>query len=338
MNIQVQKEVEAASGEALNLEPFARLLSLCCRAHDRRLRRSVPALGAALALICERVDHEPARVAGMAAARRRARLDRHRVCALNEGQTRPAMTKEQGRVLSEADALEARGLAVLTKDRDETTRVERRSAKADVANARAMRKLVEVELAQTVTVREDDKRLAESADLDGVREDVQADKVIERRRGQAKVRIRTRDGLKLMHERGGFTPRDGSGKTRVDQAARIEADRMLAIGLRYRDRYEMSQASLRSCLGSSDRVAVQRNVYIDARAAQRRAALANRVRQLDIAVSVRLGPDALEALRMVAGEARTLRSITTSARHRERLAHGLTAALKLIGSMLEIAA
>lgn len=335
MNIQVQKEVEAASGEALSLVAFCAVLDLTT---GRKVpaRRAVRALASAIAEISHRVDHEPARVAGIAAAKRRARLERHRVCALNDGHARPALSKEQGRTLKEADALEARGLAVLTKDRDETTRSERRAAKADVAKARAMRKPIESELAQTVTVREDHKRLAEAADLDAEREDVEAGKVIDRARGQ--VRIRTRDGLKLLHERGAFTPRDDAGKVRADQAARIEADRMLAIGLRYRERYEMSQASLRSCLGSSDRVAVQRNVYIDARAAQRRAALANRVRQLDIAVSVRLGPDALEALRMVAGEARTLRSITTSSRHRERLADGLTSALKLIGSMLEIAA
>lgn len=336
MNIQVQKEVEAASGEALDLEPFARLLTLETDPKARRMRRLVRGFGQALALICERVDHEPARIAGLAAARRRARLERHRVCALNVASTRPTLSKEQGRTLNEADALEARGLAVLTQDRDETTRAERRVAKADVAKARAMRKPIESELAETVTVREDHKRLAEAVDLDAGREDVEAGKVIDRARGQ--VRIRTRDGLKLFHERGGLTPRDQAGEVRTDQAARIEADRLLAIGLRYRDRYEIAQTSMRSCLDMSETSKGAPTIWVQVTAAHRRAALANRVRQLDIAVSTRLGPDALEALRMVAGEARTLRSITNSARRRERLADGLTVALKLVGAMLEITA
>lgn len=335
MNIQVQKEVETASGEAIDLGAFSAVLDLTT---GRKVpaRRAVRALASAIAEIGYRVDHEPARVAGLTAAKRRARLERHRVCALNDGQTRPVLSKEQGRTLNEADALEARGLAVLTKDRDKTTRAERRAAKADVAKARALRKPIESELAQTATVREDHKRLAETVTLDGDREAVEAGRVIDRARGQ--VRIRTRDGLKLMHERGGFTPRDEAGEVRDDQAARIEADRLLAIGLRYRDRYEMAQASMRSCLDMSGTSKGAPTLWVQVSAAHRRAALANQVRFFEMAVSARLGPDALEALRMVAGEGRTLRSITTSAWRREQLAAGLTAALRLIGSMQEIGA
>ena len=75
---------------------------------------------------------------------------------------------------------------------------------------------------------------------------------------------------------------------------RFEADRLLAVGLRYRERHERSASSLKSCLAVSDGARVQRSMWETALLSQRRAALANQVRRLDIAVGTRLGAEAVE--------------------------------------------
>lgn len=115
---------------------------------------------------------------------------------------------------------------------------------------------------------------------------------------------------------------------------RIEADRLLALGLRYRDRFEIAQSSLKSCLEISDQAKGSGNLWVQATAARRRAALANQVRVLDIAVVTRLGPDGLLVLRKVAGEARTIRSLSASSRRREALAAVLPKALAIVGDIL----
>lgn len=324
MTIQIQKEdlnhaVEIDLAGLARVLAFAPAADLMQRRYDRWAKaeaaRQVKALGAALALICERMEREPARLAYAVEVRRRARLDRDRVRRLNGAMPKAALTKGQRKTLAEADALDAQAGQAKGSER-------RRLA----GEALRMRRLVETGRSVALAEREDDQRLAETAALEAGREGEA--EVVEKRRGQTQVRLRTRDGLKLLHERGGLTPKDGKG-------GRWEADRLLSVGLRYRDRYERAQSSLKSCLNVSDGARVQLTLWETARLSQRRAALANQVRELDIAVGVKLGGDAVQVLRAVAGEARTIRSLASGGKRRDRLAGLLTAALGIVADQIE---
>ena len=326
MTIQIQKEdlnhaVEIDLAGLARVLAFAPAADLMQRRYDRwanaEAARQVRALGAALALICERMEREPARAAYAVEVRRRARLDRDRVRRLNGAMPKAALTKGQRKTLAEADALDAQAAQAKGSER-------RRLA----GEALRMRRLVETGRSVALSEREDDQRLAETAALEAGREGEA--EVVEKRRGQTQVRLRTRDGLKLMHERGGLTPKDG----RDD--ARRAADHLLSVGLRYRDRYERAQSSLKSCLNVSDGARVQLTLWETARLSQRRAALANQVRQLDIAVGVKLGADAVHVLRAVAGEARTIRSLASGGKRRDRLAGLLVAALGIVADQIEM--
>lgn len=319
MTIQIQKRANAEAVEVLDLAPFCRVIELTVARWKRMVaRRAVRSLFDALALIADRVAREPNRQAYAATLKRGARSDRLRARQLRDGEDLPPLSPADLKALADADRVEARAVKG------------QRGAPAIRAQAGRQRNAVGDRIKAAAEARRADMRLAQSVALDAEREGEDPSQVLEKRRGQTQIRLRTRDGLKLIHERGGFTPKDG----RSPALARIEADRLLSVGLRYRDRYEIAQSSLRSCLATPDRAPPSRNMFMEGRAAQRRAALANAVRVLDIAVVVRHGPEALEALRMVAGEARTVRSLTGSARKRERLAAGLTAALTVIADML----
>lgn len=324
MTIQIQKE-DLNHAVEIDLAGLARVLAFAPAAdliqarYDRwakgEARRMARALGAALALICERSAREPVRAAYAVEVRRRARLDRDRVKRLNGAMPKAALTKGQIKTLAEADALDAKAAQAKGAER-------RRLA----GEALRMRRLVETGRSVALAEREDDQRLAETAALEAAREGEA--EVVEKRRGQTQVRLRTRDGLKLLHERGGLTPKDGRG-------GRWEADRLLSVGLRYRDRYERAQSSLKSCLNVSDGARVQLTLWETARLSQRRAALANQVRELDIAVGVKLGAEAVQVLRAVAGEARTIRSLASGGKRRDRLAGLLTAALGIVADQIE---
>lgn len=321
MTLQVQKVEIEATAQALDLAPLARLID---RVAGRRVpaAKAAAALGAALAVIADRHEREPVRVAYSLELRRRAKLDRQRARQLRDGEDAPALSPADLKALGKADAVEAK--AVKGK----------RGAPSIRAKAARMRIEVGEALAVRAETRRADLRLAQTLELDAAREGEPVDRVLEAKRGGGNKRLRTRDGLKLLHERGAFTPRGEDGQARRDLAARIEADRLLAIGLRYRDRYEIAAASLKSCLDTDQQPKREVTLWTQARAAQRRAALANQVRVLDIAVVTRLGEEALLALRMVAGEARTVNSITPSGRRRTRLAAALAAALAVVGDQL----
>lgn len=313
---------------AMDLGPFIRLLDIWQQ--DRwmwqaniRSDRAVRALGGALARIVRQVQREPVRAAHVNALRKKPREDRERARRLRDGEDAPRLSPGDLKALDGADRLEER--AVKGK----------RGAPSIRAAAARQRNLIGERLKASAEARRAEMRLVQTIELDAVREGVAVDAVLERRRGQGDVRIRTRDGLKLLHERGAFTPKDANGKPRVDQMARTEADRLLSIGLRYRDRYEIAQSSLKSCLATPDSPPPSPNMFVQGRAAQRRAALANQVRVLDVAVMTTLGGEALLALRMIAGEARTVNSICKAARRRERLAKGLSDALRVIGDMID---
>jgi len=261
--------------------------------------------------------------------RKRAKLDRHRIAALNDGQEVAAPTKAQAKALKDADALEAKARAALI--RPDRTPVMRQTALADLGRAYGMRHAVETERAKALAERQAAIRMAEAQTLDALREGDEPGSLVEKRRGQVQPRLRARDGLKLLHERGSFTPRDHDDAVRRDQAARQEAARLLAVGLRYRDRFELAASSLKSCLADTDRVQTQRDMYADARRAQRAAALNGKVREWEGMVSVALGSDALFALRAVAGEARSVSTLTTSSSRRALLTSKLRDALSLLG-------
>lgn len=335
MTIQIQKEEFVADGgAALDLSALSWALSVASAggrvrsAYQRwgraEARRQVAALSDALGEVTGRVAREPVREASALEARRRAKLDRVRVVAEVRAEAGRGLTEADRRALSEADALEAQ--AGLIGGRDSAGRLRRTTAQRAEAGRMQARALT---LRNEVSARQGlangtalaQRRMSALVDLEASREGVA--EVVEKRRGQTGVRLRTRDGLKLAHERGAF----GKGH--------VEAARLLAVGLRYRDRYEAAQASLKSCLDVADGVKVQRTLWMEAGAAQRRAARANLVRRLDVAVVTRYGPDALEALRAVAGEARTVRSLATGARRREALGRALVAALKVVAAELE---
>lgn len=250
--------------------------------------------------------------------RRRRRLERDRARSLRDGEDGAVLSPADLKALKAADDIEAKAVKG------------QKGAPSIRAQASRLRDAVGSALIARGETRRADLRLAETVELDAAREGEPVDKVLEVKRGEAKKRLRTRDGLKLLHERGAFTPKDG----RSPMAARIEADRLLSVGLRYRDRYEIAQSSLKSCLAISDSPPPSPNLYVQGRAAQRRAALANQVRVLDVAVATRLGPDALLTLRMVAGEARTVTSLTTSGHHRAKLTAVLAEALGVVGETL----
>ncbi|MGQ2989506.1 MAG: hypothetical protein ACT6RD_03405 [Brevundimonas sp.] len=327
MNIQIKKEeIEVAKGLAMDLGPFRRALALV-------------ASGLTVEEGQARLDREALRREGDVAARRRAKLDRVRIRTLNDGQTLAAPTKAQAKSLKEADALEAAARAVLDRGADAATPAERRAkrasaaerkaARADMGKAFGLRHKVEAERMAALAKRQDGLRLGEAEALDALRADEGAP-VVERERGQVGRRLRERDGLKLLHERGAFRPRSDEGEMRRDLAARLESDRLLAIGLRFRDRYEMAAASLRSSLPDGEQSGAVRSGFLEARYTQRRMALIQNVREWEAMVSVQIGADGLNALRLVAGEGRSIASITTSARRRDRMAKALTAALKLL--------
>lgn len=236
--------------------------------------------------------------------RKRRRLERHRAVALRDGEDMPALSAADFRALDAADRLEAKAVKG------------QRGAPSIRASAARARQAVGKAVVERGEARRADLRLAQTVELDAVREGVEPGQVLDVRRGQATKRLKTRDGLVMLHESGAISAQ------------------LLAVGLRYRAWYEVTQASLKSCLEVSDRAARATTTWSQCRAAQRRAALANRVRVMEAAVSTRLHPDALIALRAIAGEARTVNSITTAARRRMRLAEGLALALAVVADNL----
>lgn len=302
----------------VHLGPFVRLLDQVS-GRSMPAARAVRALGSAMALWCERMEHEPFRRVYNASLRAEAKAARERARRLRDGDDAPRLSASDLKALGEADRLEASAVKG------------QRGAPSIRATAARKRSEIGDRLAASAEARRAEMRLVQTVELDAAREGVAVDEVLERRRGQGDVRVRTRDGLKLLHERGQYTPKGERDAT----LARVEADRLLSVGLRYRDRYEIAQSSLKSCLAQADRPAPSPNMFVQGKAAQRRAALANQVRVLDMAVMAALGGEALLALRMIAGEARTVNSICKAARRRERLAKGLTDALRLIGDMLD---
>lgn len=335
MTIQIQTEEFVIAGEAaMDLSAFAWALSVAPAGEPVRAayvrwgrheaRRQVSALGTALAEVSGRVAREPVREATSLEARRRARLDRSRIVAEVRAEADRGLTTADREALAKADALDAEANAIGTRDgagRLRRTAEQRAQAGRLQGQAQALRRGVEVRRAQVAGLGLDQRRLGALVELEAAREGEA--EVIEKRRGQKGVRIRTRDGLKLAHERGAFGKRGW------------EADRLLAVGLRYRDRYEAAQASVKSCLDVAEAVRVQHNLWQEAGAAARRAARANLVRRLDMAVAARLGPDALNVLRAVAGEARTVRSLSSSGWRREVMTKALVAALKVVAEVLE---
>lgn len=337
MTIQIQKEEFVIAGEAaMDLSAFAWALSVApagepvraayVRWGRHQARRQVSALGAALAEVSGRVAREPVREATSLEARRRARLDRSRIVAEVRAEADRDLTTADREALAKADALDAEANAIGTRDgagRLRRTAEQRAQAGRLQGQAQALRRGVEARRAQSAGLGLAQRRMGALVELEAAREGEGEAEVIEKRRGQKGVRIRTRDGLKLAHERGAFGKRGW------------EADRLLAVGLRYRDRYEAAQASVKSCLDVADGVRVQRTIWMEAVAAQRRAARANLVRRLDVAVVTSLGPEALDVLRKVAGEARTVRSLSSSGWQREVMARLLVSALKVAGEVLE---
>lgn len=321
MKLQNQKAKIEETAEVLDLGPLVRLLD---RVTGRRVPagKAIKALAAALGEIAERHAHEPDRVAYSLELRRRAKLDRSRARQLRDGEDAPALTTADLKALKAADATEAQAVKG------------QRGAPSIRATAARQRDAVAVALTARAETRRADLRLAQTVELEALREGEAVADVLEVKRGTKQRRLRTRDGLALLHERDAFRPRDAEGQPRRDMAARIEADRLLSVGLRYRDRYEVAQSSLKSCLAQADGVKISPTLYVQGIAARRRAALANQVRVLDVAVVTKLGPDALLVLRMVAGEARTVNSITTSSRRRARLAVSLGEALAVVGDVL----
>ena len=306
--------------EGLDLAPLAALI----RMEVRRPRRMARALGSALALIVERTEREPVRRAKAAAARRSARAMRRRLAEEAANDDR-ALTDGQKADLAKADQLEAESIviragAVLADRR--LTSAERAKVTALRATANGLRSGVEQARLRTERMAAAERALREAAELDTAREGDDGHGAIERRRGQTQPRLRLRDGLKLMHERGGLGGRAGT----------VEADRLMAVGLRYRDRFELAATSLKSCLAASDKVRVNRNVWLEAQAAHRRAARANGVRLMEMRVAAAHGPEAVHVLRAVAGEGRTVSSLGRGGRAREARTELLVKALTVLAN------
>lgn len=318
--IEEKNSPKAEGIEVLDLAPLAKLIRL----EAGRPRRMARALGSALALIAHRVEREPVRKAKATAARKSAREMRRRLAAEAANDDR-ALTEAQQADLAKADQLEAESIviragAVLADRR--LTSAERRKVTALRATAFGLRSGVEQARLKTAALSAAERDLREAAELDAVREGYDGEGAVERRRGQTAVRMRLRDGLKLMHERGGLGGRPGT----------VEADRLMAVGLRYRDRYEMAATSLKSCLATSDKVKVERNVWLEAKAAHKRAAVANGVRVMELKVAGAAGPEAVHVLRAVAGEGRTVSSLASKTKERLALADLLLKALTVLAS------
>lgn len=287
-----------AEPSVLNLGPFAEAIERVWISWSRQdpSWRMMAALGGALALIASRTE-----------VRRRARLERHRALALRDGEDDPALSRADLKALADADAVEAKA------------KKGQRGAPAIRERAARMRAKVGADVKARGEARRSDLRLAQTVDLDAAREGWDVDKrgpVLDRKFGKGMPRLKTRDGLVMLHE------------------SKTLSKHLLAVGLRYRAWYEVTQASLKSCLEVSDKAKGAVTTWSQCRAAQRRAALANRVRTMEAAVATQLHPDALEALRLIAGEARTVNSISKSARKRERLAQGLALALAIVADNL----
>ncbi len=291
-SLQAEPFEEGPPAAGLDLGPFRRALALV-------------ASGLTLAEGQARLDREGGR---LRADRRRRRLERHRAVALRDGEDEPDWSAAELATLAEADVVEAMAARIQS--------VKGKPATAARSQAARMRMTVTRDRAGRASSLRDDLRLTQTIALDAVREGVAADQVLDIRRGQVTRRLKTRDGLVMLHESGALTTHQ------------------LAVGLRYRAWYELAQASLKSCLEVSDREHRQSTLWTQYRAASRRAAVANRVRAMEAAVSTRLHPDALLALRLIAGEARTVNSISTAARRRVRLAEGLALALTVVSDNL----
>lgn len=291
-SLQAEPFERGAPSDGLDLTAFRRVLALV-------------ASGLTLAEGQARLDREGER---LRLDRRRRRLERHRAMALRDGEDAPAFSEGERKLLAEADEVEAGAARVQS--------VKGKPATAARSQAVRMRMNVSRDRDAHLAARRDDLRLAQTIELDAMREGVDPAEVLEARRGQVTRRLKTRDGMVMLHESGALTRQ------------------LLAVGLRYRAWYEITQASLRSCLEVSDREHRASTMWTQHRAASRRAALANRVRKMEAAVSTRLHPDALLALRLIAGEARTVNSITTARRRRGRLAEGLALALTIVADNL----
>lgn len=309
MTIQVQKVQIEETGVALGLSALARVIELV-----------LSGLPTDEAFWASRAVGHSARASEL---KRRARQERDRVRRLRDGEDEPSLTPADLKALKAADAVEAKAVKG------------QRGAPSIRATASRMRSSVGAAVAARGEARRADLRLAQTLELEAAREGEPVDQVLEVKRGVKQKRIRTRDGLVLLHERGAFHPRDDKGEMRRDMAARIEAQRLLSAGERYRDRFEVAQASLKSCLAVADGVKPSPTLFVQAIAARRRAALANQVRLLEIAVVTQAGEDALYALRMVAGEARTVNSITTSGHRRSLLTAALVRALAVVAGILD---
>lgn len=176
MTIQNQKVQIEEAAPAIDLAPLARLIGL-----------ALSGLPTDAAFWAGRGDRQAAKAAEQ---RRRAKLDRSRARQLRDGEEAPALTPADLKLLKAADAIEAK--AVKGK----------RGAPTIRAQASRLRSVVGDAVIARAEARRADLRLAQSVELDAVREGEPADQVLEAKRGQATKRLRTRDGLKLSHERG----------------------------------------------------------------------------------------------------------------------------------------
>jgi len=273
-------------------------------------RRQVRALADAMAEVAGRVEAEPGSAARRAEVRRRQRLERARAAALAEGLTPPPLTPAE---VAQAERLAQRLAKVKKGERGAPV------ARAQVAQGL---KAIEATRAERVRAREDEVRRTETVRLEALRAGVGEAEVVDRPRGDPRIRLRTRDGLKLLHERGAFGH------------DRIEAASLLAYGLRYRDLVELAQAALKSCLDMTERGRRSLSLWEQAGRAQRRAATANQVRRIEAAVAARCGPEALEVLRAVAGEARSVSEMPGGRRRHVSLTAHLVEALRVTGDVL----
>lgn len=273
-------------------------------------RRQVRALGEALAEVAGRIEREPDRRAYDARVRRQAQRAAARAVALAEGLEPAPLTPPEA---AQAERLARRLGEVKKGDRG-----------APVARAQVTQELKAIEATRAARnrARENERHRVETVRLEAARAGVSEAEVIDRQRGTAHIRLRTRDGLKLLHERGAF------GRDRVEAAA------LLAYGLRYRNLVELAQAALKSCLDMTERGRRTLSLWEQASRAQRRAATANQVRRIEVAVATRCGPEALKVLRAVAGEARSVSDLASGGKQRERLRGHLVEALKVVGDVL----
>ena len=303
---------------ALDLRPFAKLLDLKARAM-RVAGVRVRALGHALELITARVEREPVHAARRDALRQGAAEARRRARALSDGLSPVEVVGPDLAFVRQTDAAIAG--------------VEKGARGAPALRARLQSRISELgfRLTEAHDAKAAERRIVETMRLDSDREGVAIEAVIERQRGVRYLRLTTRDGLKLLHERDAFTPRNAQGEVRKDLEAVNEAALLLAVGLRYRELYERAGPRLKSSLSIDGApVREQRTFEKEVKAAHRRAAQSGVLRRWEAKVARRLGDDALLALRAVAGEAKTLRSLKIGSRRREALSRLLRDALALL--------